>query len=197
MSVIYYSGERIYFRPLEPADEPTLRRWINDPRVWRTLSTRRPVNECREREWIESHGKNNTDVVCGIVARDGDRLVGSCGLHQFSHIDHSAVFGLMIGEVEAQNHGYGSEATKLMVQLGFEEFNLHRIELAVYDFNPRAIRVYEKAGFVREGVRREAAWRDGQYRDVLVYSILRAEWEALRHRSHCDAPALPALVEGR
>lgn len=181
MSVVYYEGERIYFRPIEPGDEPLCRRWINDPRVWRTLSHRTPVNECREREWIEGHGKRDTDVICGIVARDGDRLVGSCGLHQISPVDHSAVYGLMIGEVEAQNQGYGSEATRLMVQLGFEEFNLHRIELCVYDFNPRAIRVYEKAGFVREGIRRQAVWRGSQYRDVLIYGILREEWEALRN----------------
>ena len=187
MSVVYYNGERIYFRPLEPADEPTLRRWINDPRVWRTLSHRMPVNECREREWVEGRGKNDSDIICGIVARDGDKLVGSCGLHQISHIDHSAVFGLMIGEVDSQNQGYGSAATQLMLQLGFEEFNLHRIELVVYDFNPRAIRVYEKAGFIREGVRRQAVWRGGQYRDVLAYAILRDEWQARQTASPASA----------
>src|SRR4029079_6205504 len=49
--VVYYMGERIYFRPLELSDEPTLRRWINDPRNWRTLCHRGPVNGFRESEW--------------------------------------------------------------------------------------------------------------------------------------------------
>lgn len=187
MAVVYYEGDRIYFRPIELPDEPLIRRWINDPRVWHTLSHRTPANECREREWIESHGKRDNEVVCGIVARDGDRLVGSCGLHQINEIDRSAVFGLMIGEVEEQNKGYGSEATSLMLKLGFEEFNLHRIELCVYDFNPRAIRCYEKAGYIREGVRRQAIFKAGQYRDVLTYAVLRHEWESRRRQRAPDA----------
>jgi len=74
-TVVYYAGARIYFRPLELQDEPLLRRWINDPRNWRTTSLRPPLNAFREREWIESQGKSSTDYVFGIVVRAGNRLL--------------------------------------------------------------------------------------------------------------------------
>ena len=79
-AIVCYAGERIYFRPLELEDEPLLRRWINDPRNWRGLMFRPPMNACREREWIESLGKTNTDYVFGVVVRDTDQLIGTTGL---------------------------------------------------------------------------------------------------------------------
>jgi RimJ/RimL family protein N-acetyltransferase len=174
--VVYYEGERIYFRPLETEDEPLLRRWINDPRTWSTLGHRSPVNEHREREWIENAGKDERNIVVGIVARDGDHLIGSAGLHGINLVNHSAWFGLMIGAVDARDRGYGTEATRLIARYGFEELNLHRIELSVFAHNPRAIRAYEKAGYVREGIRRQAFYRGGRYRDVYLYAILRSEY---------------------
>ena len=69
--IVFYEGKRIYFRPLELADESLLRRWINDPANWRGLGTRGPLNGCREREWIEQQGKSLGGVVRGrqVVAR--------------------------------------------------------------------------------------------------------------------------------
>jgi RimJ/RimL family protein N-acetyltransferase len=174
--VVYYDGKRIYFRPMEPEDEPTLRRWINDPRIWSTVHHRPPANSLREREWIESQGKSNTDYVFGIVAKDGHRLIGSCGLHAISLIAHHATLGIMIGQTDLHDHGYGTEAMRLLLRLAFHELNLNRVELCVFDHNPRAIHVYEKCGFVLEGRHRQASWRHGQYRDILRYAILRQEW---------------------
>jgi len=179
MTVVYYNGERIYFRPIESEDEPMLRAWVNDPRVWATLGYRMPINAHREREWIESHGKDDRQVEFGIVVRDGDRLIGTCGLHGIHPIARSATFGLVIGETEMHGRGYGTEATRLCVKFGFEELNLNRIQLDVFSHNPAARRVYEKAGFVPEGCRRQALFRHGVYRDVHVYAILREEYEAI------------------
>src|SRR5690554_7624314 len=61
-------------------------------------------------------------------------------------------------------------------------FNLHRVELQVYDFNPRGIRAYEKLGFVHEGRRREVVWREGAYHDMLLMSILEDEWRSEERR---------------
>lgn len=187
MSVVYYNGERIYFRPIEPADEPMLRRWINDPRVWSTLGYRLPVNEVREREWVEGLGKDDRNAHFGIVVRDGDRLVGTCGLHGMHPVPRSASYGLMIGDVDAHGQGYGTEATKLAVKFGFEELNLHRIQLDVFAHNLAAQRVYEKAGFVREGCRRKAFFRHGAYHDVYFYGILREEYETSAAREAANS----------
>jgi RimJ/RimL family protein N-acetyltransferase len=177
--VVYYMGERIYFRPFELSDEPTIRRWINDPRIWPTLLHRGPLNACRETEWIESQGKSKTDYVFAIVTKDGDRLIGSTGLHQIDARTRSATFGLLIGEVAYQNRGFGSEATRLAIKYGFRELNLNRIQLGVLASNWRAIRAYQKAGFVHEGCLRQAQYGQGEYVDEYRFAILREEWDAL------------------
>ena len=64
-----------------------------------------------------------------------------------------------------------------MVDYGFRELGLHRISLGVYDFNPRAIHVYEKMGFKREGIMRDALYWDGEYVDEIMMSVLSHEWE--------------------
>ena len=191
MNVIYYEGERICFRPIELEDEPLLRRWVNDPCVWATLGMRPPINAVRERRIIEDRPTDGSDFMFGIETRDEQRLIGCCGLHRVRPVERRATFGLMIGDRERQGRGYGGEATRLCVRFGFEELNLHRIELDVFDFNPRGIRAYERAGFTFEGRQRQACYRHGKYHDVLCYAILREEWDAMQ-RCIADEAEVPA-----
>ncbi|MHC4444567.1 MAG: GNAT family N-acetyltransferase [Planctomycetota bacterium] len=176
MKVIYYMGERIYLRPIELEDDPVCRQWINNPDNWRTLAVRTPYNAIREREFIESLGKDGNQYILGIVVKDGDRLIGSMGLRNVNVANRNAAFGIMIGDTEYQNQGYGTEAVKLMLRYGFEELNLNRIELDVFANNPRGICAYQKAGFVHEGCLRQATYRNGQYHDVYRFAVLREEW---------------------
>lgn len=177
--VIYYMGRRIYFRSPEPEDEPLLRRWVNDPRVWSTLKFRGPRNAIHQREWIESLGKTRTEHTFGIVVRETDRLIGTAGLHGIDPFNRSATFGLCIGDAAFRGKGYGTEATRLAMRYGFQELNLNRIELSVFGHNWRAIRVYQKCGFVHEGCLRQAVYRHGQYQDEYKFAILREEWNRL------------------
>jgi RimJ/RimL family protein N-acetyltransferase len=75
------------------------------------------------------------------------------------------------------DQGYGQEALGLLVDFAFRELNLYRIQLTVFAYNARAIRVYEKLGFRREGVFRAFLERDGQRHDMLLYGLLRPEWQ--------------------
>jgi RimJ/RimL family protein N-acetyltransferase len=84
----------------------------------------------------------------------------------------------MIAVKDQWNKGFGTEATKLFVAYGFETLNLNRIELRVYEYNARAIRVYEKVGFKHEGSLREDHYRQGRYWNTHVMSILRSEWKS-------------------
>ncbi len=72
--------------------------------------------------------------------------------------------------------GYGYEAMVLALNFAFNELNLHRLQLTVYSYNERAIHLYERLGFQREGVYREFLLRDGQYHDMYQYGILSHEW---------------------
>ncbi len=83
----------------------------------------------------------------------------------------------MIGDKTYWNRGYGTEAVRLLVKHGFNTLNLNRIFLHVFENNPRAIRAYEKAGFVHEGRERQAEFTEGEYMDVLVMSILKDEFD--------------------
>lgn len=171
-------GERIYFRPLDINDLERLIKWINDPEITIFLTMGRfPANSIREKEWLENLYRSQDEVVMGIVIKDGDILIGNCGLHQIDWVSRSAIFGIIIGEKEYQDKGYGTEAVLLMLKYAFEILNLNRVELTVYDFNKRAIRCYEKAGFILEGRLRQKIFKDGNYQDVLIMSILKEEWE--------------------
>jgi len=180
--VVFYEGQRIYFSPVEPEDEPLLRRFVNDPANWRGLMHRGPVNSTREREWIESIGKDGKDYVFAVVVREGDRVIGVTGLHNVSAVSRCAMFGINIGDRAFQSKGYGTEATRLCLRYGFEELNLNRIGLTVFSNNPRAISCYQKAGFVQEGCLRQAVFRNGQYEDEYLFAILREEWERGQQR---------------
>jgi RimJ/RimL family protein N-acetyltransferase len=181
--VVYYEGERIYFRPLDLEDEPLLKQWVNDPAVRQYLHSRGPLNSVREREWIESLGKNTTDYVFGVVVRQGDRLIGTVGLHQVDLVNRGAMLGISIGDRAWQGRGYGREAIRLVLKYAFEELNLNRVGLAVFADNWRAIRTYQKVGFVQEGCLRQAQYRNGRYQDAYRFGMLRSEWEASREET--------------
>lgn len=178
----YRIGVDIYLRPLERADLPKLKEWINDPEVKRYLAAYLPLNDPAEEAWFNRVSQSHEDMVLGIARLAEDGLIGVTGFHQIHPKDRRAVFGISIGDKGSWNKGLGTEATRLMTDIGFEVLNLHRLELQVYEFNERAIHVYEKIGWVREGSSRQRHYHAGRYWDVLNMSILRPEWDALKKK---------------
>ena len=106
------------------------------------------------------------------------RYIGSARLHSISWSDRKARFAIGIFDRRFWSHGYGAEATRLLLRHGFDDLGLHRIDLRVLAFNPRAIRCYEKCGFRREGVERESALIGGVWHDDIMMSILESEYRA-------------------
>jgi RimJ/RimL family protein N-acetyltransferase len=129
-------------------------------------------------------------LAMGIHVKGSDRLVGSCAFSQLDGDNGSTLFHITIGEHDAWGHGYGSEATSLMVEHAFRTLGLHRVALSVFAFNERAIRAYTRVGFTVEGRSREAIWRDGQWWDEIHMSVLEPEWRAARWQAR-------AMAEGR
>ena len=87
-----------------------------------------------------------------------------------------AEVGITIGEKEYQGKGYGTEAMEVLLEYGFKTVNLNRIQLRVYEFNSRAIKSYNKIGFVEEGRMRQGIFIKGKYHDIIFMSILQEEW---------------------
>jgi RimJ/RimL family protein N-acetyltransferase len=177
--VIY--GERVRLRAIEREDVPRFVRWFNDPEVRQFLTMYRPLSRAEEERWVESLASRREDIVLAIEVRAGDQWVhiGNVGLHRIDWKNRTATLGIVIGEREYWGKGYGTEAVRTMLRYAFEELGLNRVELETYSFNPRAIRCYEKAGFKREGVRRQALYRNGKFHDVILMGILRDEFEEM------------------
>jgi diamine N-acetyltransferase len=178
-------GERIRFRAIERNDLPTFVKWINDPDVKHGIGIYLPFSLVDEEEWFDNMNKRPAvEHNLAIEVRETTlqreetwKMIGNCGFFNHDQRNASAEFGIMIGDKNYWNQGYGTEAVRLLVMHGFQTINLNRIYLRVLETNPRAIRAYEKAGFIHEGRQRQADFREGRYIDLLVMSILRSEFQ--------------------
>ncbi len=117
-----------------------------------------------------------------IRAVPEDRLIGFVGLWNLSWPHGDCMVGIGLGEPEYWGKGYGTEAMRLVLRYAFVELNLHRVTLFVFDYNPRAIRSYQKAGFQFEGRLKGLIQREGQRHDVTCMGILRDEWLSAQQR---------------
>lgn len=176
MSIIY--GERVRLRAVEREDVRKFHEYVNDPEVTRGLSLYLPMSMADEESWFASRRDPN-EKPFAIEARKGRawKLIGNCGVFGIEIPNRSGELGIIIGEKSEWDKGYGAETMTLLLRHGFETLNLHRIYLRVYASNVRAVRSYEKAGFVLEGRLREAVYKFGNYDDVLIMSVLRSEWD--------------------
>lgn len=174
-------GKRIRLRGVEREDLPLFVEWLNDPEVIEGLIFMHPLSLEEEKQWFENLAdRPQSERPLAIEIQDGEqwRIIGNCGFHNISQINRSSEVGIFIGDKSLWNYGYGTETMQLLLKHGFETLNLNRISLVVYDDNLRAIRAYEKAGFVLDGRLRQAKYKNGRYGDELIMSVLRTEWDA-------------------
>lgn len=165
--------EDVYLRALEPSDVDRTRMWHNDPRLYDTLvSPFRYVSQAAEGEWLHSKtAYSQTEIQLAICLKEGERHIGNIHLTDIDWVARHGYLGIFIGETQYQSKGYGQQALRLMLRHAFTDLGLHRVYLTVLDDNPRAIRAYEKCGFVIEGRLRQHAYKRGQFRDLILMGI--------------------------
>jgi RimJ/RimL family protein N-acetyltransferase len=173
------TGTKVILRPLVEDDFDAMHTAMNDPEVGRLTGSHGDISDERAREWLRTRKDQTDRLDLAIVDRSTGGCVGEAVLNGWDAGNQSCGFRILIGPA-GRDRGLGTEATRLIVGYGFEELRLHRISLEVYSFNPRARRAYEKAGFVAEGVLRDALHWDGEWIDATVMSILALEWDKLR-----------------
>ena len=173
-------GETIRLRAVERSDAARAYAWINDREVTEHLAVRYPLSFATEEEWVARAAQQNGygDAVFAIEIADGGEHIGNCGLHNVSPEDRVAELGVMIGAKEHWGRGYGADAVRTLCRFGFEELDLHRIELTTADYNVRAQRYYERVGFVVEARKREHRYKAGRYHDSVIMVLLRSDFEA-------------------
>ena len=179
MSIIY--GERVRLRAAEREDIKTFHRWVNDPEVTQELALYLPMSMVDEETWFNGMTQRDPNEKSLVIeVREGMdwRMIGNSGVFGIEWVNRCGELGILIGEKTEWNKGYGTEVMTMLQQHCFKTLNLNRIFLRVYAENRRAIRAYEKAGFVAEGRMREAVYKNGKYDDVILMSVLRSEWSA-------------------
>ncbi len=176
-------GDQIRFRSIEKEDLPYFVKWLNDPEVRRGLSMIMPLSQAEEEDWFEGLLKRSPFERPLAIEIQPDAqvdewiFVGNCGLFGIDWQNRFAEIGIHIGEKGYWNQGFGTKAMLLILKHGFENLNLHRLWLRVFETNLRAVRSYEKAGFKEEGKLRQAQFIDGKYVDVMIMSVLKTEWQ--------------------
>ncbi|MDZ7272127.1 MAG: GNAT family N-acetyltransferase [candidate division KSB1 bacterium] len=175
---LFLNGSLIHLRPVDlDADLEMFYRGENDPLVRDALFLAFPVTRQALRSRLTQQLESREAILFTICTNETGRAVGVTAFFRIDYVSRAAVFYLALLDSEAWGKGYGGEATRLMVDYAFATLNLNRIQLHVCAENTPAIRIYEKAGFVKEGVLRQAMYRRGGYVDFWVMGILREDWE--------------------
>lgn len=168
------TGDRLRLVPLSPAHAEVSWHATQDPEIRRLTGTRREFTLDEVQRWCATRADQSDRLDLAIESPDGEYL-GDLALLDLDRDSESAAFRIALLP-EATGGGLGTEATRLLLAYAFSVVGLHRVHLEVFDFNSRAIRAYQKSGFVLEGRLRESHQWDGERYDTLLMAALASEW---------------------
>jgi RimJ/RimL family protein N-acetyltransferase len=174
-------GELVHLTAENPdVMAPNFARWNQDTGWERFLDSDPPrlFSELKHKEWLEKGLEKSDEPLWAIRKLEDEALIGFMGLFALYPQHGDTLVAIAIGERDHWSRGYGTDAMRVMLRYAFKELNMRRVGLIVFEYNPRAIRSYEKAGFTHEGRVRGAMLRDGKRWDFLYMGILREEWLA-------------------
>lgn len=157
---------------------PTFENWYNDTgflRLYDVVSTF-PKSQIELKEMLTDTRKSEDKYMFAVKTLREDKFIGVTGFENILWNNGTAVIYIGIGDAAFRGKGIGKESLALTMEFGFQELNLHRIQLNVLSYNKPAIALYERLGFKREGTYREFIHRDGKRHDMYLYGILRNEW---------------------
>ncbi len=184
-------GAGVVLRPFTDDDVEAMGSVLADPEVLRLTGSVHTTAQARSvdptldeatRRWYDTRADQEDRLDLAIVDRRADRCVGEVVLNDWRPEDQTINLRIAVGPL-GRGRGLGSEAIALVLGHVFTVSDTHRVELEVFAHNPRARRVYERAGFLVEGRRRDALLLDGERVDALVMAVLRPDWvEAHRPR---------------
>jgi RimJ/RimL family protein N-acetyltransferase len=165
-------GDLVLLRPVGPEDVPGLVELLHDQESSRLTGSHGEFSlEVAER-WYATRGEHDDRLDLAIVELESADYVGEVVLNELDPVNRSCGFRISLVGPRAFGRGYGTEATRLVLDHAFDVVGLNRVELEVYDFNPRARHVYEKVGFTHEGTKRQALHWDGQWVDAHLMAML-------------------------
>jgi len=159
--------------PIQQRDLDSLFVWLNDARAATLDLPYRPLDCLAFRDWLDRLPRETSQILFAIREAGRPEMIGFVLFKNFQSVYQTAELGVRVGDESERGKGYGTRAVRLALDYAWGVLNLHRVSLNVLAHNERAIVSYLHAGFVIEGTLREAAFIDGQWRDVVAMAALR------------------------
>jgi len=167
----------INLREIESDDISIINSWRNNKDLVNFLGDAfRYITKEVDQKWFENYLGNRDKNVRLIILED-DKPIGMVNLLNIDMLNQYAEFSIQIGDFDKHSKGVGTEVTKMMLDHGFNNLNLYRIDLTVLNSNKRAIKVYEKCGFQIEGKLRSAVYKNGKFEDMIIMGILKKDFK--------------------
>lgn len=170
-------GERVYLSPVNTDDVEKYTKWMNDFEVTDYIGRSSALLTLPAEQAFINSMVESRNYLFSIVKNEDDMLIGNISLLDVNHINRSATIGILIGEAEERNKGYGTEAINLLLDFAFNYLNMNSINLTVLAINERAKRCYEKVGFKEVGRQRKNKFVNGKYYDTIHMDILNEEFK--------------------
>lgn len=174
---MYFTGNRIRLRKMTQEDAPIYHQWRNDLEVMQFTNPSIDVYAASDTEnFVEQMTQSSTSRTYIIEDKQADKPIGVTSLIHLDYKNQNAECIIDIGEKEYWSQGYGKEAFQLLLNYAFGEMNLHRLYLKVFSFNERAIKLYEKLGFEKEGALKEALYHNHSWHDIVIMGLLKGHY---------------------
>lgn len=180
-----FEGKDIRFGPIDHEKDPEIEaRWTHDSEFMRMMDVApaRPMSAALVKKQYEKLEKQIDEdknlYYFTIRAREDDRLIGRAVVQWIEWANGNGFLRLGIGAEEDRRKGYGSQALRMLLRFGFAELNLFRLTAVVPEYNIAAIALLKKFGFLEEVRRRQSLERDGRRWDLLVFGLLKDEWQS-------------------
>lgn len=174
---------KVYLRALEPEDYKISYKWRNDINVNRLLGGNVFfVSQEREKKWVENaiyDDKNN--IRLAICLLENNKYIGNVNMTSIDWNNRNAELSIFIGEKDEWGKGYAKDACIQIMEHGFKQLGLIRIHLTVLHENQKAISLYEKLGFVKEGLLRNCIFKDNEFKSLFIMSMLKSEFDIKYH----------------
>lgn len=173
------TGDRVRLTAVTKDDLAAIASWYEDTAFSRQFDAIPAFPRSPEQwaKWLEEQQKDANGFLFAVRPTGESGLLGYAQLDGILWAHQNCWLSLGLGDREDWGKGYGREAMGLLLNFAFWELNLHRVQLTVFSYNQRAIALYEGLGFTREGIYREFLQRDGHRFDMILYGLLRSEWE--------------------
>ena len=176
-------GSLVYLRGLERDDLKLLHEMMNDEErmEWARFRPDHTVSmEALEKEYEqELKGDSPTRRTFAVVHKGSGKVAGWCSIRWWRPFHTTATIGLALNK-EFRGKGVGTETTRLLTELAFDQYNMHKVELFTRSDNLAMIRSAEKSGFRVEGKIRETLYFNGKFHDGCEMGVLREEFEKAR-----------------